>query len=199
MEEAPQIDRSDDEEYEDEPVIGPLSHLEFTAATLGLAMRLTHDKDDAEDLSSDVELRLLERPGAIPRDKDQAKAYARTVMTNLFIDQWRKYKVREKILDTIDIEQARREPARALPVADQALRFESRQALAAAINQLTPALQEIVRTVYDVEQGDFNAVERKEAAEALGITRNAADVRLMAAKAMLRELLTPFWREEDPS
>ncbi|MBJ7453680.1 MAG: sigma-70 family RNA polymerase sigma factor [Blastococcus sp.] len=205
MEEAPQNGCADDSAYLeleslDDPVIGPLSYRQFTAATLGLARRLTHyDRQATEDLADDLLERLLTRLDKIPPTKAQAEAYVRKAMTHLYLSQRRKYNVRKDVLDTAEIDHAQHMPQHMVAVEDQALRFESRAALAAAIDQLTPALQEIVRATYDVERGDFRAVDRKEAAEDLDIRRNTADKRLSDALDMLYELLLPFWREEDPT
>lgn len=193
-----------------EAVIGPLSWHDFVAATLGLSRRLTYgDKNAAEDLTSDVLERLLTKADLIPATKSEAKRYVRRAMTHLFISDLRKYNSRRVVRDTVSLDVDPNDPSRPpdrlhpaasmVPVSVEALRFEARQAIEDAISQLTPALEEAVRLVWDRERGDFSGIERAEAARMSNIKRNAFDQRLSAARRDLRKLLEPFWLPTETS
>lgn len=64
-------------------------HDRHAAELWRFALRLTHDRELAEDVVQEVLLRAWKDPGLVGRDEAAARAWLFTASRNLIIDKWR--------------------------------------------------------------------------------------------------------------
>ena len=179
-------------------LIGPLSFREYIQATEGLARRLTRDAVAAEELYDQTLEVLWKKSALVPSSKPAAIRYVQKAVVHKFLDEHRL--LRNKF-DHVDIDNGRGIDIAAggVSVASEALRFADQAALRAVIEQLSPAVHEIICRVYDIEKGDFGGQDRNQVAESLGVKRNTVDQAVSTGRALLRELLALYMDVEDLS
>lgn len=145
-----------------------------------LAIRLTGNRDDAEDLLGDLIERLYPRLGEIA-ELDRPKPWLTRVLYRLFVDRWRRAQSGFEVdAEALPEEQA---SAQALPDADFDRQL-TRERLQAALDHLSPEHRELV-ILYDVE--GYSLGEIGEITDtAIGTLKS----RLHRARLRLRELLS---------
>jgi len=147
-----------------------------------LAIRLTGNADDADDLLQDLMLRLQPRMDEVA-DLDRPRPWLARVLYRLFVDQWRRRRNAPVIDDESDVD---RQPAHSdLPdtVFQRAL---TRERLQAALDDL-PAFQRELVILHDVE-----GYTLAEIATMAGTPTGTLKSRLHRARAALRETLVAF-------
>ena len=73
-------------------------HDRHAAELWRFAMRLTHDREQAEDVVQEVLLRAWKDPGLAQRDDAAARAWLFTATRNLIIDRWRSAQARHEVI-----------------------------------------------------------------------------------------------------
>jgi len=73
-------------------------HDRHAAELWRFALRLTHDREQAEDVVQEVLLRAWKDPGMAERDGAAARAWLFTATRNLIIDRWRSAQARHEVV-----------------------------------------------------------------------------------------------------
>jgi RNA polymerase sigma-70 factor (ECF subfamily) len=73
-------------------------HDRHAAELWRFALRLTHDREQAEDVVQEVLLRAWKDPGMVERDPAAARAWLFTATRNLIIDRWRSAQARHEVI-----------------------------------------------------------------------------------------------------
>lgn len=68
------------------------------------ALRLTNNRDDAEDLTQDVLIRAITNASKFRGDESMVSGWCHSIMFNLFTMQYRSKKVRQRIARFISVE-----------------------------------------------------------------------------------------------
>ena len=143
-------------------------------------IRRIHDRAEAEDLTQETLMRLLEQ------DQDRADSYVFQIAQNLLTDRHRRTRVRERYRDAISAQQDRhRDPI------DAHIILEGHQQLTIAMDALA-RLPERTRSIFILYR--FEKISQSEIALAFGISVSA--VKQQVAKAMAA--LARDLREEQP-
>ena len=142
----------------------------------GAALRLLRNPADAEDAAQETFLRAHERIGTL-REGAALPGWLRQICVRLCIDQLRRKRPFE--LEVVDDLSADPRPG----VAEQAELRDVLERFEAALDALPPG-QRVVVILRDVEGFDT-----RETAELLGISGDAAKMRLSRARAVLRRAL----------
>lgn len=159
-------------------------YLDLRTHLLAVAMRLTPNRAEAEDLTQECLTRLLERQTEFDHSLNP-KQYAATAMRHLWISQLRKRKI--SLSDTFETLQ---------PVAPQ-LTPEQRIEVQEAENQvrylisLLPERQRLVITLHDVMGLDYNEIERE-----TQINQQNCRTLLSRARRTIREQFNQFNQNE---
>lgn len=157
----------------DEPMTSSLSLADHLPALLRFARSLTRDPVAADDLVQDAVVRALERHDRFDPGRDY-RAWLFTLTHNLFVDGWRRRRVRDGAI--ISIAQGRE--GGVAPSQEQTVML--RQALQAF--DALPAEQRAVMHLVVVEGASY-----AEAAEILGVAIGTIMSRLSRARQALRE------------
>ena len=147
---------------------------ELTAKLRAFATALTGDPDQAEDLTQETLLKLLERRD-VPHEPRSMQAYAFAMLRNLHIDTVRKNRVRREYF----VEQERLVSERPASGFDSVEQIIVRDAFA----QLSREHREILFLV------DVMGFKYDEAADTLGVAKGTVMSRVSRARAqMMRQL-----------
>ena len=144
-----------------------------------LAIRLTGNPEDAEDLLQDLVERVTPRMGEVI-GLDAPRPWLARVLYRLFVDRWRRGEAAPNTDTEADVEA--QPDHRDLPEAafDRALTLDRLQA---ALDRLSPALREAV-ILHDVE-----GYKLTEIGTIVGVPTGTLKSRLHRGRARLRELL----------
>ena len=144
-----------------------------------LAIRLTGDPEDAEDLLQDLVERVTPRMGEVIR-LDSPRPWLARVLYRLFIDRWRRSQAAPANDADADVEA--QADHRDLPEAafERALTLDRLQA---ALDRLSPPLREVV-ILHDVEGYKLTEIQT-----IVGAPTGTLKSRLHRGRARLRELL----------
>jgi RNA polymerase sigma-70 factor (ECF subfamily) len=166
-------------------------------AMLGLALQLTHNQAEADELVQATSLRCLLRPHRL-RHQDNVPAWVGRVMSRLFIDGWRQRGRRARWLDEQRVEAENVlavEPATEMD--DCPWEWVTVADVRAAVRGLTPIQREAF------ELFTFHRLSYEEIAMRLRIPLRTVGTRLQRARCRLRSLLaasvqaggrvTPLW------
>ena len=167
----------------------------YTPIMLAAARRVLRSEADAQDAVQDA---FIAAAGSLKTLRDRASlgAWLRRIAVNQAISRWRKRARQAE--DSIDELQPQfdeegwrvtRVDAPSSSIEEDLSRAETRAAIRAAIERL-PETHRMVIMLRDIE-----GLSTAEAAERLGIEENALKVRLHRARAALRTLLEPVWKE----
>lgn len=137
-------------------------------ALLGLAYVLTGSVHDAEDLAQEALLRTQANWDKVAKAKS-ADRYVRRLLTNLYISQQRRRRIREVTLSAVNL-------GRSDTVPDASSVVETREAVIQAVSQLPPRQRAIIVLKY------YEALDTAEIADAMAI--NEASVRSALARAL---------------
>lgn len=146
----------------------------------GLALKLTRSMSDAEDLVQDTIERALRNADKFSpaREASHLRAWLSSILNNLFIDRCRQRHLQPASLEGVDA------PA---PVSDAAepvwARLDESHVRAAL-----PSLPEEFRTVFELH---LEGASYQQMAAKLGVPRATVGTRLLRARRLLRELMTP--------
>jgi RNA polymerase sigma-70 factor (ECF subfamily) len=143
----------------------------------GLAYRIVHDRDDAEDLVQAAFLKLWERPESWDRRKQtKFTTWFYTVVTNLCLDH-AKRKRPLPLADEIELVDGG-------PKQDELLEGKQRRAVLDRLIHHLPERQQLALNLCFYEE-----VSNQEAADIMGINLKALQSLVMRAKTTLRERL----------
>ena len=167
----------------------------YTPIMQAAARRVLRSDADAQDAVQDA---FIAAAGSLKTLRDRASLgpWLRRIAVNQAITRWRK-RARageesiDELLPQFDDEGWRvTSPAGpASSIEDDLSRADTNAAVRAAIDKL-PETHRLVIMLRDIEE-----LTTAEAAERLGIEENALKVRLHRARAALRTLLEPVWKE----
>jgi RNA polymerase sigma-70 factor, ECF subfamily len=162
-----------------------------------LALRLLRHRQDAEDITQQTLVKLIENLETF-RGESSVSTWVLRIATNLAISAMRKRKPLQSLWGETGgdanepplsrpqfVAQWRNDPA------ELAGNAEVRQLLDAALDELDPKYRAVF-TLRDVEQ-----LSTRETAQLLGITENNVKVRLLRARLQLRERLTRVLGDAD--
>jgi RNA polymerase sigma-70 factor (ECF subfamily) len=162
---------------------------------LAAARRILRSEADAQDAVQDAFIAAHRSLGSV-RDRMSLAPWLRRIAVNAAITRWRRRaRAHEEPIDDVlprFDEVGWRVTAPDPPASDiqeDLAREETRAAIRAAIDKL-PETHRVVIMLRDIEE-----LSTAEAAERLGIQEGALKVRLHRARAALRTLLEPVWRE----
>ena len=140
------------------------------------SMRLTRNRDLADDLTHDVFVRALEKRHQL-NDARAARSWLFRIAANLWWDRQRTGKPTTTNIDKMDTSSA------AVPVEEQFELHESKQNILRELNTL-PERQRAVMHLYAVEE-----LGAQEISDVLGMTRGNVRVQLhLARRALLKKL-----------
>ena len=164
--------------------------LQHEAVLLQRAMRLTHDRHEAEDLVHDTFERLL-RNAAHLRADTNVLVWMYTVMHNLFLDRCRRRARGPRLVQDVDDSLPAPEPTPAPPLWAQV----SREQFARAVAALPPDF----RTVFELHA--LEGQQYDQIADRLGIAKNTVGTRLYRARSMLKAALVEMvgGEEKEPA
>ena len=175
-----------------EELLGRLEPRVFT-----LAMRLLRHRQDAEDVTQQTLVKLIENLEQF-RGESSVSTWVLRITTNLAISAMRKRKPLQALWG--DSTGESNEPPLSRPQfiaqwrndpAELAGDAEIRQLLDVALDDLDPKYRAVF-TLRDIQQ-----LSTRETAELLGITENNVKVRLLRARLQLRERLTKSLGDAD--
>ena len=146
---------------------------------LGVALRITGNRQEAEDIVQETLLRLLTQRSQLAAVSN-LEAYATTVCRNLALDHRRKAERRVVSLDEARHDRADNSPS----VVDRMTRDERIQAVEAIVGSL-PEKQRQVFHLRDVE-----GLSYKDIATRMGISEADVKVTLFRARNAIREAIT---------
>lgn len=155
----------------------------------GTALRLTRDREEADDLAQEAIVRAYE---AFPRfDGDNFKAWILRIVTNLYINRYRQ-KRRIGAVQSLDDEEYLAEPiAEAKELPDRQFLDEL---LGAEVEQALNEIPEVFRVA--VVLSDVEGLTYDEVAEAMQIPVGTVRSRIARGRAALREKLTEYAIEQ---
>jgi len=145
---------------------------------LGLAIRLSGDRDVAEDLVQDTFKRALRRFGEL-RPDSHVRAWLATILTRLFLD----HNKHSHVIERATVKLASGDDAAPDPSRPEFSDAALRDAIREAIDRLDPELREVV-------EGFLAGKAYKEIAGELQIPIGTVSSRMKRARDRLRELLT---------
>ncbi|GKV69072.1 RNA polymerase sigma factor [Sporosarcina sp. NCCP-2716] len=162
-------------------------HEEYGRYLYHLCLKLTRNKEEAEDLMQDVWVKVVRSSGRM-EGVDRMKAWLTTICMNTFRDRYRKDVRRSKYVmnqpDTLDI------PLLDLVPSGSPLPGElvEQQDLRAAVRSKIDQLDTIYKTT--IEYFYVNQYSLIEIAEKMQVSIGTVKSRLFRAKKYLKELLT---------
>lgn len=142
----------------------------------GYAIALTRDRDDAADLFQDCIVRAMSTRSA-PSDERAFRAWAFTVMRNLWIDRIRARKRRDAAYDQVNVDQRLESP-----VGLEAM-IVNQFAVREAFSQLSLAHRDVLALI------DIAGFGYDEAASMLGVPRGTIMSRVSRARQALAAML----------
>lgn len=142
-----------------------------------LALRITMQRVEAEDIVQDTLLKMWERRTELAKVKD-IEAYALTVCRNLALDRIKMKEVQNISLDTLEADR----PADGLSTQERLEREESHR----KIRLLMGRLPEQQRTILQLR--DIEGLSTRKTAEAMQMTEDAVKVNLFRARQTLKQL-----------
>ncbi len=155
----------------------------------GTALRLTRDREEAEDLSQEAIVRAYE---AFDRfDGQNFKAWILRILTNLYINKYRRRK-RTGVALSLDDEESAIEPVGPAELAPDRLVFD--EMLGAEVENALAQVPEIFRTA--VILSDLNGLSYDEIAAATDVPVGTVRSRIARGRAILRRELERFAIDE---
>lgn len=155
----------------------------------GTALRLTRDRDQADDLVQEAMVRAYE---AFDRfDGTNFKAWMLRILTNLYINRYRR-KRREGLTSSLDDDENAYEPP--APAEQSPDRQLLDQMLGAEVEEALSRVPDVFRTA--VILSDIEGMTYEEIAEATNVPVGTVRSRLARGRAFLRKELERYAREE---
>ncbi|MBI2638999.1 sigma-70 family RNA polymerase sigma factor [Candidatus Peregrinibacteria bacterium] len=139
------------------------------------------NRDEAEDLTSNIFVRVLENMKKFDPKKSSFKTWIYTIATRMMIDYFRTHK--KKRTESIEMAETISDPQK--NPHEQAQENQQRQKVLSVIDQLSDRHQRILMLKY------FSGLETPELALALGVTENNASVIVHRA---LKDFQTTYQR-----
>lgn len=157
------------------------------SSVFGTALRLTRDKEEAEDLAQEAIVRAYE---AFDRfDGRNFKAWILRILTNLYINRYRK-RQREGYRGSLDEEEA---PEPMAPTGETPDRLLFDEMLPGEIEQALQKVPDVFRTA--VVLSDIEGMNYEEVAESLEVPVGTVRSRLARGRAILRKELERYAKE----
>ncbi len=161
---------------------------EVFPSLFGTALRLTRNREEAQDLSQEALVRAYE---AFDRfDGRNFKAWLLRILTNLFINKYRQ-RQRQGLNSSLDEEQAV-EPIAPAEEAPDRLVFD--QMLGAEVEEALAKVPDVFRSA--VILSDIEGMSYDEVAEVLGVPVGTVRSRLARGRAVLRRELERYALEQ---
>lgn len=163
----------------------------YTRRIYNICYRFAGTGTDAEDLTQDVFIRIYRTLGSFDPDRASFNTWITTVTRNLLVDHFRKSK-NDRATDSIDSAPGEDDERQALserlqdsgPSPDDHLsRRETREAVHAALQKLSPELREAV-ILRDLQDMDY-----KEIAQVLRVPEGTVKSRINRGRVELARLL----------
>ncbi|HKF00142.1 MAG TPA: sigma-70 family RNA polymerase sigma factor [Actinomycetes bacterium] len=150
----------------------------FASLVHGLALRVTHDRAAAEDLTQDVFVWIWEHPEAFDPARGRLRAWIAMLTHRRAVDWVRHGEVRRRYA------MVEAEPPPPVPgVEEEAVAAATAKCVRAALEDLPEAQQAVIRLTY------FDGLTCRAAAEALGIPEGTAKSRLRLGLRRLADQL----------
>lgn len=159
------------------------------ASLYGTALRLTRDKEDADDLTQETLVRAYEAYDRF--DGANFKAWLLRIATNLYINRYRQRK-RQGKTTSLDEEEVTFEPV--APAESEPDRMVFDEMLGAEIEEALGKVPEIFRTC--VILSDLEGMSYDEVAEAVDIPVGTVRSRIARGRAVLRKELERYAIEQ---
>jgi RNA polymerase sigma-70 factor (ECF subfamily) len=137
-----------------------------------LALRLSADREEAQDLVQEAFLRAARKPGAVPDGAEEA--WLVRTLVNLCRDRYRRLGVRARVHETLREERETEHPEEAAVI---------RTAVRSALGRLAPRRRAVIVL------HELDGVPVREVARLLGIGEVTVRWHLMAARRELARLL----------
>lgn len=169
----------------------------YTRRIYNICYRFAGTGTDAEDLTQDVFIRIYRTLGSFDPDRASFNTWITTVTRNLLVDHFRKSK-NDRATDSIDSAPGEDDERQALserlqdsgPSPDDHLsRRETREAVHAALQKLSPELREAV-ILRDLQDMDY-----KEIAQVLRVPEGTVKSRINRGRVELARLLQRTYRQ----
>lgn len=163
----------------------------YTRRIYNICYRFAGTGTDAEDLTQDVFIRIYRTLGSFDPDKASFNTWITTVTRNLLVDHFRKSK-NDRATDSIDSAPGEDDERQALSEQlqdsgpgphDHLSRRETREAVHAALQKLSPELREAV-ILRDLQDMDY-----KEIAQVLRVPEGTVKSRINRGRVELARLL----------
>ena len=142
-----------------------------------LALRITMQRVEAEDIVQDTLLKMWERRAELTTVKN-IEAYALTICRNIALDRIELKEARNISLDSLETDKPTDEPS----TQERLEREESHR----KIRRLIGKLPEQQRTILQLR--DIEGLSTRKTAEAMQMTEDAVKVNLFRARQMLKQL-----------
>ena len=159
----------------------------YAASLYGLALRITGDRIEAEDVLQEIFLQLWNRPEQYKEARGSPFTWMMTLCRNRAIDKVRSRLVRAKGHHRASEENAVMSAAESAPDRENEFDAESRQK---AVNRAMSALPEDQRRA--IEMAYFEDLTQSEIAEKLGVPLGTVKTRIRLGMMKLRDHLKPL-------
>ena len=143
---------------------------------------ITRSRDRAEEIAQDAFVRFY-RSGWVTRTDEQLAPYLFRIATNLSISQLRREKRWQRLLPFLTAREDRSAPAADRPM----ITDEIQRQVSIALEQL-PVKFRAPLVLYEIEEWSYEQIAR-----ALDCRIGTIKSRISRARALMRELLEPWW------
>jgi len=168
----------------------------YSGRIYGLALGLTQNEDDAEDVLQETFLTVMQKLDTF-EGRSGIYTWIHRIATNIALGKLRK----QSATPDVDIKPEDFENLRAtLPdhwYTDDPFGGQSTEYLRESIDRASAALPENLRVVFMLR--DVSEMSTRETADALGITESNVKVRLMRARIELRNRLAHIYQPAGPA
>lgn len=159
------------------------------AGVYGLALQMTKNPSEAEDVLQDAMLTAFEKLSTF-RGASSFKTWLYRIATNAALMRLRKHK-----RDPEPLPEEWEKPADPRPWTDDPLARVQESELQEVLDEALAGLPEIYRTAFWLR--DVEGMTNQEVADVLGLTLPAVKSRVLRARLHLRDRLAPYFEERE--